>query len=62
MIGKIYKTSKKQKSTYVSLLGIDGARKAAADYTEQAVKALDVFGERGDALKELAWQLFHRSK
>ena len=54
--------AEKQKSTYVSLLGIDGARKAAADYTEQAVKALDVFGERGDALKELAWQLFHRSK
>ena len=33
-----------QKSTYPSLLGLDGAKKACADATENAVRALNAFG------------------
>lgn len=51
-----------EKSTYVTLLGVDGAYAAARTYTEQAVSALEPFGIGRAALADLAWMLFHRKK
>ncbi|MCM8627626.1 polyprenyl synthetase family protein [Accumulibacter sp.] len=41
------------KPTYVSLMGLDGARELAADLREQAIDALGSLGERGRRLAEL---------
>ena len=48
------------KSTYVSLLGIDEARKLAFRYTDEAVSALEIFGDEGGFLKALAYGLAER--
>lgn len=50
------------KVTYVSLLGVDGARSLARSLTDEAVKALDVFGNKGGFLKQLALNLADRKK
>ncbi|MBE6778967.1 MAG: polyprenyl synthetase family protein [Ruminococcaceae bacterium] len=49
-----------QKVTYVSLLGLEEARRLAADRTAQAIKALTVFGEEADSLRHLAQALLDR--
>ena len=46
--------ARRGKSTYVSLLGVDAARAAAAERLQVAVGALAVFGERGGELAALA--------
>lgn len=48
------------KSTYVSILGIDESKKYAETLTENAVEALDIFGNEGDFLRELAMSLINR--
>lgn len=50
------------KNTYVTLCGLDGARAEAARYTDEAVQALELFGEAGGALRELAQSLALRNK
>ncbi len=50
------------KVTYVSLLGVDGARSLACSLTDEAVKALDIFGNKGEFLKQLALNLADRKK
>lgn len=50
------------KSTYVSLLGLEGARTAAEQLTKQAEDALKPMGEAAEALIDLAWILFSRAK
>jgi geranylgeranyl diphosphate synthase type II len=50
------------KSTYVSVFGFEKARALAAEYTEKAVAALTVFGEKGETLKEFALTLLNRTK
>lgn len=50
------------KSTYATLCGLDGAKKDARAFTDAAVKALDTFGEAGDALRALAESLCERNK
>ena len=42
------------KATFVSLLGIDKARQQADMLSEQAAAHLEMFGEKGDLLKQLA--------
>lgn len=42
------------KATFVSLLGVDKARQQAAMLSEQAAGHLEIFGEKGDLLKQLA--------
>ena len=42
------------KATFVSILGVDGARKHAAELADLAVAALDRFGDRGAALRDAA--------
>lgn len=49
-----------EKVTYVSLLGLDEARRLAAQRTAEAVEALSVFGEDADSLRQLAQALLTR--
>ena len=53
---------KNGKNTYVSLLGLDGAGREAEDYTNKALAALDVFGERAEDLKRFTAALLERKK
>jgi len=48
------------KSTYVTLLGLEKSKKYAEELTETAIKALDIFGDEGRFLKELALSLVNR--
>ena len=48
------------KSTYPSLLGIDGARREAGRLTSRAMKALKPFGPKGRRLEEIATSLLIR--
>lgn len=50
-----------EKTTYVSLLGLEEARRLAADRTAQAVEALSVFGEDAADLRQLAQALLTRN-
>lgn len=49
------------KATFVSLLGLDGARARIAELTEQARKTLHPFGTQGETLVALADELAARS-
>ncbi|MFT8719833.1 polyprenyl synthetase family protein [Acetobacter sp.] len=49
-----------EKSTYVALLGIDGARKEAEKLADRACHALDIFGEKADRLRDLARYVVER--
>ena len=42
------------KATFVSLLGVERARDQAQILTDQAMKHLEIFGEKGNLLKDLA--------
>lgn len=50
------------KATYVGLLGAAEARARAKEYTDSAIRALDIFGDKADALKALADALLRRTK
>ena len=49
-----------EKTTYVTLLGIENARKKAEGLTQNAISALDSFGEKAEFLKEFANYLMGR--
>ncbi|MBV1836516.1 polyprenyl synthetase family protein [Acetobacter estunensis] len=49
-----------EKSTFVALLGIDGARDAANQLAQRACDVLDVFGNRADRLRDLARYVVER--
>ena len=51
---------KNGKTTYVTLYGIDGARKKAAELSEKAENMLDNFKGDSTALKELTKYLLYR--
>lgn len=48
------------KSTFVALLGIDGARAEAARVTEAAIAELAPFGPQADRLRDLAYYVIER--
>ncbi len=48
------------KNTFLTLLGLEGAKKAAHDYTNEAISALEVFREDTTDLKELTRALCSR--
>lgn len=50
------------KSTYVSLMGLESSRKEAQKLTEEALLSLDIFGDNAEFLKELAKSLVSRNK
>ena len=51
---KVGKDAAAGKATFVSLLGVDGARVRARDLALQAVEHLDLFGEEADLLRHVA--------
>ena len=42
------------KATFVSLLGLEGAKSRARDLVEDACAALDVYGDQGETLRDAA--------
>ena len=50
-----------EKVTYVSLLGLEEARRLAAQRTADAVAALSVFGDEAENLRILAQALLNRN-
>lgn len=52
--------AKNKKTTYVSLYGLDGAKKMLADVTQKAVEALSIFGDKAWFLKEVAYYIAER--
>jgi len=54
------KDIKAEKSTYVSALGLAGAKEEAERLLNAALEALDIFGERAKPLHALARQMVHR--
>lgn len=48
------------KPTYVSLLGLDGARSKASDLADDAIEALSEFSGEADSLRELAGYVVKR--
>ena len=53
---------KNDRFNYVSLYGLGGAQILVEQFTEEAVKALDVFENDTDGLKEYALKLINREK
>ena len=51
-----------EKATYVTLTSLEEAKKLAEDAVDEAVAALDVFGERAAFLRDLALFLLGRKK
>jgi len=51
---------KNHKSTYVTLFGLDGARKMADETTVEALRCLETFGDKAEPLRELAKMMCHR--
>ncbi|MFZ4592981.1 MAG: polyprenyl synthetase family protein [Verrucomicrobiaceae bacterium] len=49
-----------EKSTYPALLGLQASRDEAHRLTNEAMQALDVFGDKADALRQLAEHLLNR--
>lgn len=52
--------SQNEKSTYVSLLGLEESSRYASELTENAKKSLEIFGSEGDFLLDLADKLSNR--
>ena len=50
-----------EKSTYVALMGIEGARDYAETLLSEAIDALDEFGDAASELKQLGRLMVHRS-
>jgi len=50
-----------EKATYPALFGLDESRRKAASLLDSASAALEIFGSRGQALKDLAKFLIERS-
>lgn len=52
--------SKNNKSTFVSLNGMERSKSDVKSYTQKAMEALEIFGHRADGLRELAEFLINR--
>ena len=50
------------KATFVSLLGLDGAKRRAAELVQSACEALDTYGPDADVLRETAAFVIRREK
>ena len=56
------KDAANDKPTYVTLMGLDYAQKQAKELQETAIESLSSFGEKAQALKELALLVVNRGK
>ena len=59
---KVGKDAKAGKATFVSALGVDGARREARKVTDRALSRLHVFGDRADNLRAVAEYVLARKK
>lgn len=50
------------KTTYVTLYGVEGAKKQAEEYTNKAISIIEPYGEKAEFFKELAQYLLKRNK
>ncbi|MEM7524771.1 MAG: polyprenyl synthetase family protein [Pseudomonadota bacterium] len=50
------------KATFVTLLGLDGAKARAEDLARSAIDRLDAFGPEADPLRQAAWFAVHRRR
>ena len=55
------KDARAEKSTYVSTLGLTGAKEEADRLLHEALEALSIFGSEADPLRGLARQMVHRN-
>jgi len=63
VIGKpVGSDERNEKSTYVTLTSLDEAKKLASDTVSEAVRALEMFGEKATFLRELVEYLLDRNK
>jgi len=51
---KLMKDASANKATFVSLLGIDGAKKKARDLIDEACDSVSIYGQRSQVLKQAA--------
>ena len=51
---KLMKDASANKATFVSLLGIDGAKKQARDLIDEACDSISIYGQRSQVLKQAA--------
>ena len=56
------KDAANDKPTYVTLMGLDYAQQQAKELQETAITSLDGFGEKAQALKDLALLVVNRGK
>ena len=56
----ILSDEKNNKTTYVTLYGMDGAKKKLSEETEKAISSIEFLGEKGEFLRELALYLLNR--
>jgi farnesyl diphosphate synthase/geranylgeranyl diphosphate synthase type II len=56
------KDSEANKSTYVKLMGLDGAKAEAKRLLQEALGALESFGESADLLRDLARYIVERDR
>jgi farnesyl diphosphate synthase len=59
---RLHKDEDAGKATFVSLLGLEGARARAAGLVEEACDALAPYGERADVLRQAARFVIARRK
>ena len=63
VIGKpVGSDERNEKSTYVTLTSLEEAKKLAADTVQQALDALEVFGDEAKFLRDLVKMLLERNK
>lgn len=63
VIGKpVGSDERNEKSTYVTLTSLDEAKKLAANTVQQALEALEIFGDEAKFLRELVKMLLERNK
>lgn len=63
VIGKpVGSDERNEKSTYVTLTSLEEARQLAAGTVQQAVEALEIFGDKASFLRELVEMLLKRNK
>lgn len=59
---KVKKDAAAKKLTYVSVAGLDEAKRLAEEYTSNALAALETFGTRAGFLKQLTEKMLKRKK
>ncbi len=63
VLGKpVLSDEKNEKTTYVTLYGVDRAKEYVKEYTEEALSILDTFSQKNEFLKELIVSLINREK